>query len=148
MRIPNDNPFPGIVPPVGERNRTPSLTSAHVSDPELHVSERAPLTTTPKAVLRLGEKGDKFPLMTASVTDLRRRTTELLDEVKRGEDVEIQQHGKTIARLVPESKPSKTDSRNFGEVFGTLIDGRPSGPSTDEDQEDIILSDRKRRLSP
>ena len=86
--------------------------------------------------------------MTASVTDLRRKTTELLDEVKRGEDVEIQQHGKTIARLVPESKPSKPDSRNFGEVFGALIDGVPSVPSADEDQEDIILSDRTRRLSP
>lgn len=86
--------------------------------------------------------------MTASVTDLRRKTAELLDEVKRGEDVEIQQHGKTIARLVPESKPSKPDGRNFGEVFGALIDGLPAVQADDEDQEDVILLDRARRLSP
>lgn len=95
-----------------------------------------------------GENVANFLLMTASVTDLRRKTTELLDEVKRGEDVEIQQHGKTIARIVPESKPSKPDSRNFGEVFGALIDGLPSVDPDQEAQEDIILSDRSRRLSP
>ena len=39
--------------------------------------------------------------MTASVTDLRRRTTELLGAVKQGDSVEIVAHGKPVARLEP-----------------------------------------------
>jgi len=41
--------------------------------------------------------------MTASVTDLRRRTTEFLDEVKRGGSADIEIHGKPVATIEPDS---------------------------------------------
>jgi prevent-host-death family protein len=93
------------------------------------------------------EKAAKFPFMTASVTDLRRKTTELLDEVRRGEAVEIQHHGKTIARLVPEAMPPRQVGRHAGSVLRALREGRPSIPPPGEPEEDIILADRRRRLS-
>jgi prevent-host-death family protein len=84
--------------------------------------------------------------MTASVTDLRRRTTELLDEVKRGEEVEIQHHGKTIARLVTEAKPARPAGRHAGAVLRSLREGRPPLPPPIEPEGDIIIADRRRRL--
>ena len=39
--------------------------------------------------------------MTASVTDLRRNTSDLIDAVKRGESVHIESHGKPVATLQP-----------------------------------------------
>jgi antitoxin (DNA-binding transcriptional repressor) of toxin-antitoxin stability system len=44
--------------------------------------------------------------MTASVTDLRRKTTDLIDAVKRGESVEIVNHGKPVARMDPSLNPT------------------------------------------
>jgi prevent-host-death family protein len=41
--------------------------------------------------------------MTASVTDLRRKTSDLIDAVKRGESVEIESHGKPVATMEPAS---------------------------------------------
>jgi antitoxin (DNA-binding transcriptional repressor) of toxin-antitoxin stability system len=53
-----------------------------------------------------GENVAKFALMTASVTDLRRKTSDLIDAVKRGESVEIVNHGKPVARMDPSLKPT------------------------------------------
>ena len=50
-----------------------------------------------------GENVTRFHVMTASVTDLRRRTNEILDEVKKGRSVEIEQHGKPVATVEPAS---------------------------------------------
>ncbi len=132
MRIPNENPFPGIVPPIGERNKTPSLTSAHVSDPKFRVSERDPLTTAHNAPLRHGEKDDKFPLMTASVTDLRRRTSEIVDRVKSGESVEIEIHGKPVATMEPSS-----DGIDAGVLLDALLRLDPDPDTADEIQSHV-----------
>lgn len=101
----------------------------------------------PTAGLPGDEKAAKFPVMTASVTDLRRKTTELLEEVRRGEAVEIQHHGKTIARLVPEARPLRQVGRHAGAVLRSLREEGPSIPPPVEPEEDIIIADRRRRLS-
>jgi prevent-host-death family protein len=40
-------------------------------------------------------------MKTVSFTDFRNNASSFLDLVEKGEEVEIQRHGKTIARLVP-----------------------------------------------
>ena len=42
-----------------------------------------------------------IPMKTVSFTDFRNNASSFLDLVEKGEEVEIQRHGKTIARLVP-----------------------------------------------
>jgi len=83
--------------------------------------------------------------MTASITDLRRRTSELIDEVKRGNEVRIQSHGHSVARLIPDEEPDPlSDEAAFAvrkEIFAR-IRSRPQGPI---DPTDIILDDRRRK---
>ena len=48
-------------------------------------------------------------MKTVSFTDFRKHASAFIDLVERGEEVEIQRHGKIVARLVPpgaESEPS------------------------------------------
>jgi prevent-host-death family protein len=40
-------------------------------------------------------------MKTVSFTDFRNNASSFLDLVEKGEEIEIQRHGKTIARLVP-----------------------------------------------
>ena len=40
-------------------------------------------------------------MKTVSFTDFRKNASSLLDLVEKGEEVEIQRHGKVVARLIP-----------------------------------------------
>jgi prevent-host-death family protein len=40
-------------------------------------------------------------MRTVTFTDFRKNASKLLDLVEKGEEVEIQRHGKTVARLIP-----------------------------------------------
>lgn len=87
-----------------------------------------------------GENVANFPLMTASVTDLRRKTTELLDEVKRGKDVEIESHGKPVARLAPGLK-----TISFGQI-ADMMERAGGDPETAAAVEAEIQKSREARL--
>lgn len=54
--------------------------------------------------------------MQATAKDLRFHSTELLNTVKRGEEVVITYRGKPCAKLVPIEEPNTTVSKN--ELFG------------------------------
>ena len=84
-----------------------------------------------------GQNVAKFPLMTASVTDLRRRTSEIVDRLKSGESVEIEVHGKPVATMEPNSE---------GIAAGVLLDALlrlDPDPETADEIEGHILDMRK-----
>jgi antitoxin (DNA-binding transcriptional repressor) of toxin-antitoxin stability system len=83
--------------------------------------------------------------MTTSKTHLRRRTRELIDAVKCGNEVRIQSHGHPVAGLIPDDEPDPLpDEAAYAvrkEIFARIL-SRPQGPI---DPTDIILDDRRRK---
>jgi antitoxin (DNA-binding transcriptional repressor) of toxin-antitoxin stability system len=79
--------------------------------------------------------------MTASITDLRRRTSDVVDAVKRGESVDIEMHGKSVATMEPSS-----DGIPAGVLLDALLRLDPD-PETADEIERHILDLRKSRAS-
>ncbi len=60
--------------------------------------------------------------MKAAAKDLRFSSKELLDTVKRGEEVVITYRGRPCAKLVPYEQPDNTKSRSKDDFFGIWRD--------------------------
>ena len=76
--------------------------------------------------------------MQATAKDLRFHSTDLLNTVKRGEEVVISYHGKTCAKLVPiEDKTEILDSEDENELFGIWSDN--------DETKDVIKYSRNAR---
>lgn len=131
-----------------EGYESPSLTFSPLSGPHQHLTERESLNRAHMAGLIHGEKCDKFSPMTASVTDLRRKTTELLDEVKRGNDVEIEAHGKTVARLIPSEDRPAAVNPNWKAILADVLAGirTRSEAATTDPEPDLIEQDRRNEV--
>lgn len=83
--------------------------------------------------------------MTASITDLRRRTSELIDEVKKGNEVRIQSHGHPVARLIPDAEPDVLQDPEVEARRRKILDNLLAQPQGPIDRTDIILDDRRRK---
>ena len=53
-------------------------------------------------------------MKTVSFTDFRKNASTLIDLVEQGEQVEIQRHGKVVARLVPPTPQTEPSWRKAG----------------------------------
>jgi prevent-host-death family protein len=78
--------------------------------------------------------------MQATAKDLRFHSTELLNTVKRGEEVVITYRGKPCAKLVPIVE-EKTQSATPNELFGIWNDNKQS-----EDVDNYVRNIRKGRF--
>ena len=58
-----------------------------------------------------------------TATEVKAKILSLLDEVADGEDIEITKHGRTVARLVPATGPTRTRGRFVGLAVSTVPDG-------------------------
>jgi prevent-host-death family protein len=66
-----------------------------------------------------------------SVSDLRQNLPKYLSDVRNGDELEVTQHGKTIARIVPEQDEQAAARRRLAEMRkrGARITGDIIGPS-------------------
>lgn len=99
----------------------------------------------PRGIWTDGENVAILGTMTASITDLRRRTRELIDELKSGNEVRIQSHGHPVAGPISDYEPNPLpDEAAYAvrkEMFARIL-SLPQGPI---DPTDIILDDRRRK---
>lgn len=69
----------------------------------------------------------------ASVANLRTNLSDFLDYVQEGEEVEIQKHNVTIAKIIPINKPGKNKTK-LGLGKGSVkLKYDPTEPIMDED---------------
>lgn len=80
--------------------------------------------------------------MQATAKDLRFHSTELLNTVKRGEEVIITYRGKPCARLVPMEEKEKNSSHITNDLFGIWKDNDQT-----EDVENYIRNIRQGRFN-
>src|SRR5437588_12013052 len=64
-------------------------------------SKRFPIKQYPYEMVQVCTEVYDIDMKTVSFTDFRNNASSFLDLVEKGEEVEIQRHGKVIARLVP-----------------------------------------------
>ena len=57
-----------------------------------------------------------------TATEVKAKILSLLDEVADGEDIEITKHGRTVARLVPATGPTRTHGRFVGLAVSNAVD--------------------------
>lgn len=57
-----------------------------------------------------------------TATEVKAKILSLLDEVADGEDIEITKHGRTVARLVPATGPTRTHGRFAGLAVSNAAD--------------------------
>jgi prevent-host-death family protein len=57
-----------------------------------------------------------------TATEVKAKILSLLDEVADGEDIEITKHGRTVARLVPATGPTRTKGRFAGLAISAAPD--------------------------
>jgi prevent-host-death family protein len=74
-----------------------------------------------------------------SVSDLRQNLPKYLAEVRKGDELEVTQHGKTIARIVPEQGEQAAARKRLAEMRkrGARITGdivSPSGETWDAER--------------
>ncbi len=73
----------------------------------------------------------------AGVREARQNLSALLDEVKRGREVLITEHGRPVAKLVPAKPPRGTRAPDFAALRRKMPVFRPPLSATlDEDRED------------
>ena len=79
--------------------------------------------------------------MEATAKDLRFHSKELLDAVRRGEEVLITYRGKPCARLVPIDESESVATESSGKLFGIWRDHAET-----EDVREFVEKARKRRV--
>ena len=74
--------------------RISSVSGIHVAGGNLHIAHQC-------AVMYTLADGDWQSMKTLSFTEFRKRASEILTLVEKGETVSIIRHGKTVAKIVP-----------------------------------------------
>jgi len=74
------------------------------------------------------------------VTELRQHLPSFLKRVRKGEPIQITQHGKVVARLVPEQDPAQEAREQLAALRKTAWVGdveSPSGETWDYDRDNL-----------
>jgi prevent-host-death family protein len=78
-------------------------------------------------------------MRTAGVREARQNLSALLDEVKKGREVLITEHGRPVAKLVPPDRPRKKGVPNLAAFRRSIpILDRPLSTLIEEDREDRL----------
>ena len=78
-------------------------------------------------------------MRTAGVREARQNLSALLDEVKKGREILITEHGRPVAKLVPPDPPRRKGLPNFEAIRRSMpIFDPPLSTTLDEDREDRI----------
>jgi prevent-host-death family protein len=78
-------------------------------------------------------------MRTAGVREARQHLSALLDEVKKGREILITEHGRPVAKLVPPDPPRRKKLPNFAAIRRSMpVFDPPLSATLDEDREDRI----------
>ena len=78
-------------------------------------------------------------MRTAGVREARQNLSALLDEVKKGREVVITEHGRPVAKLVPPDPPRGKGAPNFAAIRRRMpVFDPPLSTTLDEDREDRV----------
>ncbi|HEY2994300.1 MAG TPA: type II toxin-antitoxin system prevent-host-death family antitoxin [Methylomirabilota bacterium] len=78
-------------------------------------------------------------MRTAGVREARQNLSALLDEVKKGREVLITEHGRPVAKLVPPDRPRSKGVPNLAAFRRSMpILDRPLSKLIEEDREDRV----------
>ncbi len=78
-------------------------------------------------------------MRTAGVREARQNLSALLDEVKKGREIVITEHGRPVAKLVPPDRPRSKGVPNFAVIRRRMpIFDPPLSTTLDEDREDRL----------
>jgi prevent-host-death family protein len=78
-------------------------------------------------------------MRTAGVCEARQNLSALLDEVKKGGEIVITEHGRPVARLVPLNRPSGKRLPDFATIRRRMpVFDPPLSASLAEDREDRV----------
>ena len=78
-------------------------------------------------------------MRTAGVREARQNLSVLLDEVKKGREVLITEHGRPVAKLVPLGRPRGKGVPNFAALRRRMpVFDPPLSATLDEDREDRL----------
>ena len=78
-------------------------------------------------------------MRTAGVREARQNLSALLDEVKKGREIVITEHGRPVARLVPLDRPEDKRVPRFAALRRRMpVFDPPLSATLDEDREDRI----------
>jgi len=78
-------------------------------------------------------------MRTAGVREARQNLSVLLDEVKKGREVVITEHGRPVAKLVPLERPRGNGVPNFAALRRRMpVFDPPLSATLDEDREDRL----------
>jgi prevent-host-death family protein len=78
-------------------------------------------------------------MRTAGVREARQNLSALLDEVKKGREIVITEHGRPVAKLVPPDPPRGKGVPNFAAIRRKMpVFDPPLSSTLDEDREDRI----------
>ena len=78
-------------------------------------------------------------MRTAGVREARQNLSALLDEVKKGREVVITEHGRPVAKLVPPDRPRRRGLPNLAAFRRTMpVFDPPLSTTVEEDREDRV----------
>ncbi len=78
-------------------------------------------------------------MRTAGVREARQNLSALLDEVKKGREIVITEHGRPVARLVPLDRPRGKRIPDFAAISRRMpVFDPPLSATLDEDREDRV----------
>jgi prevent-host-death family protein len=78
-------------------------------------------------------------MRTAGVREARQNLSALLDEVKKGREIVITEHGRPVARLVPLLRPRAKGAPDFAAIRRRMpVFDPPLSATLDEDREDRL----------
>ncbi len=76
-------------------------------------------------------------MRTAGVREARQNLSALLDEVKKGREIVITEHGRPVAKLVPPDRPRRKGVPNLAAFRRSMpVFDPPLSSTLDEDRED------------
>ncbi len=76
-------------------------------------------------------------MRTAGVRETRQNLSALLDEVKRGREIVITEHGRPVAKLVPAGRPQRKRGPDFAALRRRMpVFDPPLSTTLEEDRED------------
>ena len=78
-------------------------------------------------------------MRTAGVREARQNLSILLDEVKKGREIVITEHGRPVARLVPLNRPDAKGAPRFAALRRRMpVFDPPLSATLDEDRDDRV----------